>query len=101
LGSVEGFRRDARAIPGEFRVEGRRLNPDWLRVERGREFRVHNPEPHNVSVRVKQTNTTTEIMSGGKGSFSFPQPGIYQVFVENKGQTQSSFVIVEPVEEFK
>ncbi len=104
LASLEGFRRDARVTPGEFRVEGVRLNPDWVRLEHGGAVRIHNPEPQTVSVRVKQTNTSNEILTGASADIVFPQPGIYQIFIENKAttqNTQSSFVIVEPVEEFK
>jgi hypothetical protein len=100
LFSPENIRRDARAIKGEFRVEGQRLNPDWLRINRGQEIGVYNPE-EDTSVRVKQTNIARRIKSGQKETFFFPETGIYQIFVETNRQTQSSFVMVEPVEELK
>jgi hypothetical protein len=96
----DNIRRDARAIKGEFRVEGQRLNPDWLRIKRGQKIGVYNPE-EDVSVRVRQTNIATRIKSGQKETFSFEDTGIYQMFVETNRQTQSSFVMVEPVEELK
>jgi hypothetical protein len=93
--------KDARVAKGEFRVEGRQLNPDWLRIESNGQIQVYNPGPDPVSVRVKQNNVTTRIASGQKAAILLPLPGIYQIFVESDKQTQSSFVMVEPVEKFK
>jgi hypothetical protein len=95
--SAGNVRRDAQVVQGEFRVEGQRLNPDWLRIERGQQITVYSPE-NDVSVHLKQTNLTKPIKGGQRDSFSFPETGIYQMFVETNRRTQSSFVIVEPVE---
>ena len=97
----ESVRRDARVVAEEFRVEGARLNPDWLRINRNGEIRVFNPEAERVSVRVKQTNVLTDVATNQREPLFFAQPGIYQVFVETGHRSQSSFVIVEPVEEFR
>lgn len=101
LVSPEAIERDARTAGGEFRVEGDRLNPDWLRIERGGEVQVYNPRPEPVTVRLKQSDMAAQVAAGGKQAFSFPRPGIYQVFVETLRPSRSSFVIVEPVEEFQ
>jgi hypothetical protein len=98
--SPERIRRDARTTNGEFRVEGQRLNPDWLRINRGQEIGVLNPG-EDASVRVKQTNIARRIKSGQKETFFFQDTGIYQMFVETNRRTQSSFVLVEPVEELR
>jgi len=100
LFSPMNVRKDARANSGEFQVEGRLLNPDWVRIERGQEVGVFNPD-EEVSVRVKQTNFAKAIKTGQREAFSFPEMGIYQIFVETSGRTHSSFVLVEPVEELK
>jgi hypothetical protein len=99
--SGEKIRQDARTHKGAFRVSGSRLNPEWLRIERGGQIHVFNPEGESVSVRVKQTNVGAQIPAGRKEAFSFPGPGIYQLFVETGRRSQSSFVIVEPVEELQ
>lgn len=92
---------DARVTAGEFRIEGNRLNPDWLRLPRNGSIQVFNPEAQEVTVVVRQTNARHRLASQAKEMISFPQPGIYQLFVETSRQTRSSFVIVEPVEEFR
>ena len=96
--SPDWVERDSTAVSGEFRVEGHRLNPDWLRIHRGEEIRVYNPEPDSVSVVVKQHKEAMEIGSGQKEVLAFHKPGIYQVYVETGRRSRSSFVIVEPVE---
>jgi hypothetical protein len=101
LVSPESTKQDARAVKGEFRVEGRRLNPDWLRIRRGQEICVYNPGAEAVSVREKKSNVTTQVAGGQKEVFVFRETGVYQMFVETDRQTQSSFVMVEPVEELK
>jgi hypothetical protein len=101
LVSPEAIERDGRAAEGEFRVEGERLNPDWLRIERGGKVRVHNPGAEYVKVRVRQNDMTIDVSAGKKDTLSFAAPGIYQVFIETERRSRSSFVIVEPVEEFQ
>lgn len=93
--------RDARVMAGEFRVEAIALNPDWLRLTRGGSIQVFNPEARDITVVVRQTNAKHRIASQAKTTISFPQPGLYQLFVETSRQTRSSFVIVEPVEDFR
>ena len=99
LVSPERIKHDLRTARGEFRVEAHTLNPDWLRIERGEQILIYNPEAESVSVRVKQTNIGAWVATVQKGVFSFSSSGIYQVFVETDRQSRSSFVIVEPVEE--
>lgn len=93
--------RDTRAAPGEFRVEGNQLNPDFLRIKHDTQIQVFNPGANTISVRVKQNNVTTQVAGNHREALSFPKPGMYQVFVETDRRSQSSFVIVEPVEEFR
>lgn len=93
--------RDARVTAGEFRAEGITLNPDWLRIRHGSSIQVFNPEAHDITVIVRQANARHHIASQVREMISFPQPGIYQLFVETSRQTRSSFVIVEPVEKFR
>jgi hypothetical protein len=100
LFSPKNVNRDARAVEGEFYVESQRLNPDWLRIERGQQVDIYNPGK-DVFVQVKQTNLSKLIRTGQREIFAFPETGIYQVFVQTDKRTQSSFVIVEPVEELK
>jgi hypothetical protein len=101
LVTPEAIERDARAAGGGFRVEGARLNPDWIRIERGGSVRVYNPGAEPVKVRVRQNDMAIEVGGGKRDRLSFAGPGIYQVFVETGGRSRSSFVIVEPVEEFE
>lgn len=90
--------RDSRAADREFRVEGIRLNPDWLRINRGEPIRIYNPEAGKVSIVVKGRPGTVPVESGKKQSVSFDRPGIYQLYVETIRRSHSSFVIVEPAE---
>jgi len=99
--SPGNVRRDARATSGVFRVESYSLNPDWLRINANSEIQVYNPGPETVSVRLKQCNVSKQIVASEKSAFSFRQPGIYQIFVETSQRSQSSFVIVEPIEKFR
>lgn len=99
LFSPERDQQDARTALGEFRVEGERLNPGWLRIERGGDVRVHNPDAEAVSVLVKPNGASVRIAGGQTGTFSFSRTGIYQIFVETERRSQSSFIIVEPVED--
>lgn len=97
----ENASQDARVVKGVFRIEGRRLNPDWLRILRGQEIAVRNPEAVGARVRVKQSNVELEVAASEKKSLVFSSAGIYQVFVESQSRSRSSFVIVEPVEELR
>jgi hypothetical protein len=92
------IQRDARARKGEFRVEGPRLNPDILRVQYGESIRIYNSGPTAVSVLIKDTGTRMRIGNGKSTTVSFSKVGIYQIFVETKRRTRSSFIMVEPVE---
>lgn len=95
-GNVE---RDARALAGEFRIEGDRLNPDWLRVERGREILISNPGSETATVFLGEGESATQIRGGQKASVSFSSAGIRQLYVKTTTRSRSSFVIIEPVEE--
>jgi hypothetical protein len=92
---------DHRAAAGVFRVEGLALNPDWLRVQRGQSVIVSNAENHPVTVVFKELGQRMSLRPGESAQSPQFEPGIYQVFVETSGRTQSSFVLVEPVEQGK
>ena len=91
--------RDARAAPETFLVEGQRLNPGWLRIARGEEVTVSNPQDTNVSLVNKTEDQTIPLEAATEIMLEFGREGIYQFFVATEGRTHSSFVIVEPVEE--
>jgi hypothetical protein len=97
--SPGNIQRDRRVIPGEFRVEGDVLRPDWLRIGRGQEIRVFNPGAESATIRVQVRDVS--VASGQSAVIPFPDPGVYQMFVETSRRSRSSFVIVEPVEEVK
>ena len=96
--SPDWIAQDSRAADGEFRVEGIRLNPDWLRIGRGESIRITNGESGNVSIVVKGRPGAVAVESGAKRLVEFDRPGIYQVYVQTIRRSRSSFVIVEPVE---
>jgi hypothetical protein len=91
--------RNDQALPQTFVVEGKRLNPNWLRLQRGQEITLLNPGPDEAVVVRKDDGTRLELSPGSSGQLAFPQPGVMQLFVETTLRTRSSFVIVEPVEE--
>lgn len=93
--------KDDQVEPGAFRVDALRLNPDWLRIERGQTIGIVNSEPRPVIVVVKQNNTRYSLANNARESIPFDRPGIYQLYLETKDRTRSSFVIVEPVENFR
>ncbi|MEW6129717.1 MAG: hypothetical protein AB1757_21945 [Acidobacteriota bacterium] len=90
--------RDARVQPQTFRVEGKALNPDWLRIENHEQIKIDNSQSDAISVRVKQTNQTMQVESEQVVPMRFEKTGIYQIFIETDAMTRSSFIIVEPVE---
>lgn len=91
--------RDARVAPATFRVEGQRLNPGWLRIERGEEITASNPQGADVSLVNKTEGQAIPLEAGAETRLEFGREGIYQIFVATEDRTHSSFVIVEPVEE--
>lgn len=91
--------RDKRRTHGELTVEGKRLNPDFLRIRHGEHAVFGNPTAEAVSVLIKNRNERIRVPAGGVTSRVFPDQGIYQVLVETDGRTRSSFVIVEDVED--
>ncbi|MCI0397235.1 MAG: hypothetical protein L0332_02435 [Chloroflexi bacterium] len=93
--------RDGRTAPGTLRLEGDRLNPGWVRLERGDSVRLWNPESQPAVVIVKTSDTVVPLAAGGQEPLSFEKTGIYQIYVETEGRTHSSFAIVEPVEELE
>jgi hypothetical protein len=52
-----------------------------------------------VVVVDKSRGANLPLSAGAEDSMLFTYTGIYQIFVETEGQTRSSFVIVEPVED--
>lgn len=93
-----GVARDSRFISGALRVEGYRLNPNFIRLEAGESLTLANPDSTPATIIIKSNNTRLDVPAGGQAIQTFPQTGIYQLFVQTSGQTRSSFVIVEPVE---
>ena len=93
--------RDARVAAVTFRVEGQRLNPGWLRIERGQEITVSNPQDSDVSLVNKTEGRIIPLAAGAETTLTFDQVGIYQIFVATEDRTHSSFAIVEPVEEME
>jgi hypothetical protein len=92
--------RERRAVEDALLVEGIRLNPDWVRIERGESVTIRNSENRPATVVNKAEEAAVFLEGGTEESLTFPETGIYQMFVETDGQTRSSFVIVEPVEDF-
>ncbi|NIT60966.1 MAG: hypothetical protein GWN00_33605, partial [Aliifodinibius sp.] len=80
-------------------VEGHRLNPDWVRIDRGQSITIQNNEDQAVVVVNNSTGMNWSLSAGTQESITFADTGIYQFFVETDSQTRSSFVIVEPVED--
>lgn len=99
--SSENASRDARAVRGEFTVEGDRLNPDWIKIRKGEEVQGFNPQSADASVVVKKGDLRILVTSGQKQPIVFSKTGVFQVFVETGGRTHSSFVIVEPVDKIE
>lgn len=98
LFAPEAVEKDARAVVGAFRVEGLRLNPDFLRINKGSQVQVQNPETSQVLVILKDGMVSKQIEPGKSEVFSFPKPGIYQIYINTQQRSRSSFIIVEPVE---
>lgn len=94
-----GVARDNRLIEGTLQVEGHRLNPGWLRVERGTTVPILNSESLPVTVVNRTLDEMIDVPAGGENQAGFSEPAIYQIYVQTDGQTRSSFVIVEPVED--
>lgn len=90
--------RENRAVTDTLLVEGIRLNPDWVRINRGESVTIRNNESEAVTVRDNSSGITIPLAAGEQQTILYRQTGIYQLFVETEGQTRSSFVIVEPVE---
>ncbi len=91
--------REERALAGKLLVEGHRLNPDWVRIDRGQSITIQNNEDQAVVVVNNSTGMNWSLSAGTQESITFADTGIYQFFVETDSQTRSSFVIVEPVED--
>ncbi len=99
--SVDNRRQDAAVVPSEFRVDGMALRPDWLRIQRGGEIRVHNPGAQAISVFDSLGGRFVKVPGGEKRALRFPATGIHQLYMKTDWRTRSSFVIVEPVEELR
>lgn len=97
--STANIRRDHSVIPGEFRAEGDRLNPDLLRIRRGDGIQILNPGSAGIWIRVGGQDV--RVAAGERRDIPFGSSGVYQVFVETVAQSRSSFVIVEPVEDVR
>ncbi len=98
--------RDARRVSQTLRVEGKTLNPDFVRLKVGRDadpvqrFVIfENPDKEPVTIKIPKLQKEFPLAPGEKASVNFPKNGIYQAFVVNPIRTQSSFIIAEPVEQ--
>lgn len=91
--------RDSKATPKTFLVEAERLNPDWVRIEQTQMVTIKNDGAKKVTIVNKSTDTTLPLSAGASETITFPDTGIYQLYIETDGRTRSSFVIVEPVED--
>jgi len=89
--------RDRAVIPGEFLRDGDRLIPSWQRIQHGGHADIRNPAEDSIWVRVRDRDV--RIAPQMSVVIDFPDPGIYQVFVETQRRSRSSFVMVEPVED--
>ncbi len=90
--------RESRAMANTLLVESERLNPDWVRIERGDDVRIQNDGDEMVTVLNKTADTSLLLSARGEETITFLEPGIYQLHIVTDGQSRSSFVIVEPVE---
>lgn len=90
--------RESRAEVNTLLVEGIRLNPDWVRIEQGQTVTLRNGGGQDATVVNKTADATISLAGGEQETVTFPETGIYQLFIETDGRTRSSFVIVEPVE---
>lgn len=91
--------RDARASTGGLRVEGRELNPTWLRLRSPGAVQVVNPGAEKVVVLQPSGKRELELEAGAERSWNFDQSGIYQCYIRTTGRSVSSFIIVDPVEQ--
>jgi len=89
--------RDQAVAPGEFLRDGDRLIPLWQRIQRGESTTIRNPD--NDSIWVRARDGDVRIAPHASAVIDFPNPGIYQLFVETHRRSRSSFVMVEPVED--
>lgn len=91
--------RDAETRHGVFRAEGTRLAPFMQRIRASGQIAGVNPGSEPLTIRVAKTDRHYPVPPGDEVRLDFKQPGIFQIYVETTGRTQSSFVIVEPVED--
>src|SRR5205823_6352717 len=99
--SPANIARDRQAQAGLFQVEGHRLNPGWLRLSKGEEFRITNSGPEPISLQIDKRRGALTLAAGETQTWSFPSPGIHSLNVQWPGRTDSSFVISEPVSEIR
>ena len=90
--------RDRQASAGTLRVVETRLNPDIVRIDRGKTVTVHNPEAAQKTLVNRSAAESHLVRSGDALVLPFEDPGIFQTYLETTGRTRSSFVIVEPVQ---
>lgn len=99
FGSIPGERsRDQRAENGSLKVEGKRLNPTWVRLPGPGSVQLVNPGTEAVTIVDTSNKRSQDIPAGAALSWQFDRPGIYQCYVKTRARSISSFVIVEPVE---
>jgi hypothetical protein len=89
--------RDARRIAESFRVEGKHLNPGWVRVNRGEPVGLVNPSDTHVYLDLVPARTVA-LRPGERATVVPDSSGIFPIRVRTDGRTHSSFLIVEPVE---
>lgn len=84
--------------PGAFSITGNKLSPSWVRITDNKNAIVVNKNNETRVVTVKQLKKEFSINAGEEKTIVIENTGIYQLFVNQAGRTQSSFLIIDPVE---
>lgn len=99
--TAEKVTRDAATTAGVFTVIGIKMLPFMQKIQKGETITIRNNNDHDIKVTLPKIGETYTITSGDMQQITFPRAGIFQLYVETKKQTKSSFVISEPVSEYR
>lgn len=83
---------------GKFYIKDNKLYPDWIRITHQQIPSIVNKTGQQKTIVVKQLNSEILIPSETQQNLDIKATGIYQVFVKTPERTQSSFLMIEPVE---